>query len=66
VSANDYLVRSAGGLTTVRFPFNFAGLEIPTPKDAPLFGRDTESVLADVAGYSIEDIIDLKAAGAVW
>jgi crotonobetainyl-CoA:carnitine CoA-transferase CaiB-like acyl-CoA transferase len=66
VSENNYLVRSAGGLTTVRFPFGFAGLEIPTPKDAPSFGHDTESVLADVAGYSIQDIIDLKVAGAVW
>jgi len=66
VSANNYLVRSANGLTTVRFPFNFSDLEIATPKDAPSFGQDTESVLTDVAGYSAEDIMDLKVAGAVW
>jgi formyl-CoA transferase len=66
VLANNYLVRSASGLTTVRFPFNFADLEIPIPTDAPSFGSDTESVLADVAGYSMEDIINLKASGAVW
>jgi formyl-CoA transferase len=66
VSANNYLVRSAGGLTTVRFPFTFADLEMPIPKDAPSFGHDTDVILADIAGYRTEDIIDLKVAGAVW
>ena len=66
VLANNYLVRSASGLTTVSFPFSFTDLTIPTPKDAPSFGRDTDSVLTDIAGYTIEDIMDLKGTGAVW
>lgn len=66
VSANNYLTRSAAGLTTVSFPFTFAEREFPTPQDAPPFGRDTDSVLTDIAEYTIEEITDLRVTGAVW
>ena len=35
-------------------------------RQAPPFGRDTDAVLSELAGYSIEEIINLKVAGAVW
>lgn len=66
VLANNYLARSPADLTTVRYPFSFENLEFPPPKDAPSFGQDTDSVLADIAGYSVEEIMNLKIAGAVW
>ncbi len=66
VLANQYLVRSDYGLTTVSYPFSLQGVPLPTPRDAPPFGRDTDAVLSELAGYSIEEIINLKVAGAVW
>jgi crotonobetainyl-CoA:carnitine CoA-transferase CaiB-like acyl-CoA transferase len=66
VLANEYLVRSDDGLTTVSYPFSLQDVPLPTPRDAPPFGRDTDAVLSELAGYSIEEIINLKVAGAVW
>jgi crotonobetainyl-CoA:carnitine CoA-transferase CaiB-like acyl-CoA transferase len=66
VSANEYLVTSANGLTTVNYPFGLQNVQLPKPKDAPPFGRDTDAVLEELAGYTKEEIISLKTEGAVW
>ena len=66
VLANDYLSSSESGLKTVSYPFSLQGTVLPKPKDAPTFGRDTDAVLEELAGYTKEQILQLKTEGAVW
>jgi crotonobetainyl-CoA:carnitine CoA-transferase CaiB-like acyl-CoA transferase len=65
VAANRFIARSESGLKTVNYPFNLQDMQMPAPRDAPPFGRDTDAVLAEAAGYTAEEIVDLKVSGAV-
>ena len=69
---DDEQMRACGGLVpfadgngeTVSSPFQLAGEAKPAPRRAPAIGQDTDAVLRD-AGYSADDINQLRAQGAV-
>jgi crotonobetainyl-CoA:carnitine CoA-transferase CaiB-like acyl-CoA transferase len=46
------------------FPFQLGGAPLGIDADAPAIGADTEAVLAEIGGYSPEEIAALLAAGA--
>lgn len=66
VAANDYLVELDTGLKTVSYPFTLEKTPAPLNKGAPEFSEHTDEVLKQVCGYSMEEIIALKAKEVVW
>jgi len=64
VRANGYLMDLDDGWRAPQMPFRVGG-HTPTTRPAPSYGADTETVLR-AAGLTDEEIVQLKARGAVW
>lgn len=65
---NEYLVEmdhpTMGKIKTVGCPIHFSKTPAAIQSAAPAFGANTEEVLLDVAGYSWEEISELRNKGA--
>lgn len=46
-------------------PFRLSGSALPPYRHAPLFGEHTETILHDLLGYSVEEVTELRVAGAL-
>ena len=46
-------------------PWRFSGCDVRVRRPAPLFGQDTDTVLADILGYNETRIARLRASGAI-
>ena len=66
VTANEYLVELDTGLKTVAFPFTLEKTPVPLKKGAPGFSQHTDEILQHVCGYTMEEIIALKAKEVAW
>ena len=68
VLANGYarVARSAGGTAyvSVSSPVRFDGAE-PEPMPAPEHGAQTDEVLCELLGMTVDELMDYKIAGAV-
>ncbi len=53
-----------GSYLSVGCPIKFSGFA-PEVKRSPLLGEHTDEILADVLGYSAEEIAEIKESGAV-
>lgn len=65
VQANEYLVTRDDGIKGVTLPFELQGVQFPL-QGPPEFSGHTEEVLQQVCGYSMDELLQLKAEGAVW
>jgi crotonobetainyl-CoA:carnitine CoA-transferase CaiB-like acyl-CoA transferase len=65
VVANEYIVTLDTGYKMPALPFAMEGF--PPPRHgAPAHGQHTDEVLQEVCGYTLEEVLALKAEGAVW
>lgn len=53
-----------GKVPSLALPFLFSKTPVAVPQPAPALGEHTGAVLADVLGYSVEQVEALRAAGA--
>ena len=67
--ANDYLVEvdhpAAGRIKQVGLPITFSQTPAKVRTGAPFLGQHTEEVLIEVAGYSWDELAELKSQGAI-
>ena len=54
-----------GHIKTTGFPIDFSEASCEIKRPAPQFGQHTEEVLSEIAGYTWEEITQLKDAGAI-
>jgi len=54
------------GLKTVAFPFTLEKTPVPLKQGAPSFSQHTDEILQHVCGYTMEEIIALKAKEVAW
>ncbi|MEE9278178.1 MAG: CoA transferase [Dehalococcoidia bacterium] len=64
VRANGYVARLDDGWRAAAMPFSLQGYAPPT-RPAPDYSAHTMQVLEDI-GYTQEEILELKSAGAAW
>ena len=66
---NRYLVDfehpEMGRVKTIGFPIDFSETSCEIRNPAPQFGQHTEEVLSEMAGYTWEEIVQLKDVGAI-
>ncbi len=62
--ANDYIVEydhpTVGKVKTPGYPVQFSKTPVPPPFAAPELGQNTEEVLTEIAGYTWDDIEELR------
>lgn len=54
-----------GNIPIVNRPIKFPGSPQPTPEAPPVLGQHADEILADILGYSTEQVAELKAANIV-
>lgn len=69
VLINDYIVEydhpTMGRVKTVSLPIHFEKTPVAIKCPAPEFGQHTEEILLDVAGYSWDEIAQMRADGVL-
>jgi len=66
VAANEYLVELDNGLKTVASPFTLEKTPLPVKRGAPGFSQHTDEILQDLCGYTMDEILSLKAKEVAW
>lgn len=66
VQANDYIVDLDNGMRLMGAPFEMEKSRPPLRRGAPALSQHSDEVLQEVCGYTMDEVLAMKAEEVVW